>query len=396
MKKIFTSIFVLILSLPAFSQTNYPGNQKTSFGGPVGTGSLDVSMTGTILTVTLNRGGANMNDALVLYIDAGTGGFTTTASFMDASTALTRAISGFDGAMNRSTLTFNPTFSPDYAIAMMPNNSEGAVLVQLGSAFHIPLGMPALTNNGNPAAANYTMSIDLAGLGVTGSFTFQFVGTLVSSTGFRSNEAIGMSMDGFTQGWNPYTQTTNALLFTASLPVVLSGFTGYIKGQSAELSWETKTESNLKTFVVEKSTGGRDWSTIGSVVPANRTEGAKYSFSDNSVAAKTNLYRLKMMDKDGSVKMSNILKLQSNTKAGVILMGNPVNDAVKLNISNEIATRYNINLITVDGKRISTMTYIHSGGTSSLAVPVPAGVKGACILRVQDNNDVQNIPVFVQ
>lgn len=77
MKQIFVFATVLALSLNAFA-VNYPGNGKTGFGGPVGTGSLDITADNNAITFKLNRGLSDMNEVLVIYIDVdGVAGIAT-------------------------------------------------------------------------------------------------------------------------------------------------------------------------------------------------------------------------------------------------------------------------------------------------------------------------------
>ncbi|HEX8357963.1 MAG TPA: hypothetical protein VF610_11145, partial [Segetibacter sp.] len=109
-----------------FGQTNYPGNAKSGFGGPIGTGSLDISSAGGNITFTLNKASASaFNDVLVVYLDTKSGGFITTDNFVDGSSPLMIAISGFDGATNRATFNFSGAFTPDYALALTPNSGTG-------------------------------------------------------------------------------------------------------------------------------------------------------------------------------------------------------------------------------------------------------------------------------
>jgi hypothetical protein len=61
----------------------YPGNGGTSFGGPLGAGSIILTHSGTTISETFTRGSGNHNDILVLYIDSVAGGSSTTSGFND-------------------------------------------------------------------------------------------------------------------------------------------------------------------------------------------------------------------------------------------------------------------------------------------------------------------------
>src|SRR6476646_9045193 len=102
----------------------YSGNENSGFGGPIGLGSLTLTDNGTTVSGTVNKGPNGFNDVLVLYINSTPGGFADTSGFADGADGLRKAISGFDGAANRSLMTFAGGFSPDYAIALGPSSDN--------------------------------------------------------------------------------------------------------------------------------------------------------------------------------------------------------------------------------------------------------------------------------
>lgn len=206
--------------------SDFAGNGATGFGGTVGLGSLKVSDDGTTLTGVITRGGAAFNDNLVLYIDSQSGGFADTSGFADGADALRCAISGFDGGTNRSTLTFPSGFTADYAIALGPNGANFGGLWSLANGGSNSLSFVtgvSLTPTGNGTAASYSFSLPVSQLGLTpnSGASFRIIGTYVSSTGYRSNEALPGNVTG-TQGWNaftasgPVTHVTSRVVTTTS------------------------------------------------------------------------------------------------------------------------------------------------------------------------------------
>jgi hypothetical protein len=160
----------------------------------------------------------------VIYVDSTAGGFSDTSTFADANDGLRRAISGFDGGTNRSTLTFPAGFSPDYAFALAPQAENFGGLWQLvaGGNNSLPFVTSAnLSPTGTDTSPTYTFNVNLAQLGSGPSSSIKLLGTYISNSGFRSDEFIAGNGTG-TQGWNPFTGTQFVSYVTAPEPSSLS------------------------------------------------------------------------------------------------------------------------------------------------------------------------------
>ncbi len=209
---IFAALLVAGFASDRVGAAVFPGNNATGFGGPVGQGSLTLSDDGTTLTGTFTKGAAALNDNLVFYIDSQSGGFASTSGFADDADVLRRAISGIDvAAANRSALTFPAGFTADYAIAIGPSTVSFGGVWSLANGGANSLGYIASVNVtpvGTANAATYTFSLPVSQLGLAANSgaTFRMLGTYISSTGFRSNEAIPGNVAG-TQGWNPFSSS---------------------------------------------------------------------------------------------------------------------------------------------------------------------------------------------
>lgn len=224
-----TGIALAALSFSALAAT-YSGNGNSGFGGPIGLGSLTLTDDGTTLSGTINKGPNGFNDVLVLYIDSVAGGFADTSGFADGNDGLRKAISGFDGGANRSTLTFASGFSPDYAIALGPSSDNFGGLWQLanggGNSLNF-INSVNLSPTGTSGAASYTFSLNLSDIGLTpgAGQSFELFGTYTSNSGFRSDEALAGNI-AVAQGWNPATQTSFSVYTTLPVPEPASAVLG--------------------------------------------------------------------------------------------------------------------------------------------------------------------------
>ena len=121
----------------------------------------------------------------------------------------------------------------------------------------------------------------------------------------------------------------------ATLPIRLGEFAVRKQGAEALLSWTTLQEENSKDFLVQRSTDGTSFTTIGSVLAAGHSTVKKsYSFTDKQLSAHTGIvyYRLVLQDNDGKRVNSSVRTVNMKADKGwtVQLNGNPVRDQARL------------------------------------------------------------------
>lgn len=272
MKKLFTFITCLSMSVVAMA-TNYPGNGKSGFGGPVGLGSLEITNSGDSITFKLIRGTGNMNDALVIYLDSKTGGFATTANFRDSTDGITKAISGYDKATgvggSRAIFNFSTSFRPEFALSFKPGLPAKLVALADNGAFTL-LETPALSNNTN-TAVSYTVKIKASDIGLTSCISFSFMATCISTTAYRADEAIGDPMTGFVQGWTSYTSTTAPLKYSSCAAPAGLTVTNIAK-TSAKLNWGAVPCAIGYQYQIRKK-GTTAWTTGVTATPSKNVSG---------------------------------------------------------------------------------------------------------------------------
>lgn len=197
----------MLISTTPVRATNFAGNGNTGFGGTIGNGILTLTDDGTNINGHLTFGGA-FNDTLVIYVDTGaSGGFTTTTNFADTGDGTRKAISGYNGGSQRSVLTFTNGFTPKFALGIS-SGFGGLWSLANGGANSLPFVTSLNYNNGT---GNFSVPATSLGLTNGQAATIKIFGTYISSTAFRSTEAIcGNIFTAFTQGYNPFSQTAFA------------------------------------------------------------------------------------------------------------------------------------------------------------------------------------------
>ncbi|MGV3602395.1 MAG: T9SS type A sorting domain-containing protein [Dyadobacter fermentans] len=161
------------------------------------------------------------------------------------------------------------------------------------------------------------------------TFTINFSGQVFQAT--KLYPRISLNKEGST--WTNVADSKRRPIFiggfagstmgTITLPVKLVNFDANKENGRVQLTWATSEEIDADYFEVQKSADGKTWKTI-SRIDANGGEKqvTNYLSVDESPFAGTNLYRLHMVDLDGSGAFSVIRSLVFEN-AAVALYPNP-------------------------------------------------------------------------
>lgn len=142
------------------------------------------------------------------------------------------------------------------------------------------------------------------------------------------------------------TLSSATIIVSAPLPVTWLSFTAKLKGQQVQLQWKTATEQNSKDFVVEHSTDGNSWNSVGVVVASGNSVMEKaYAYDHGTpLAGATNYYRIKQRDLDDRYTFSKVVSVYIGATAKAFqVYPNPV-EGGKINIrvtQKETITLYN-------------------------------------------------------
>lgn len=177
----------------AATQT-YQGNGGAGFGGAIGNSVLTVSDSGSgIINFSLATGVPFSGNDLVLYIDSKSGGVNNTSTFTDNGDGGREAVSGYNASntpASRALVTFPTGFGADYALSIEPGVFGGLFDLSTPTNFNFV----ASANLNGSGSGPFTFSVNRTDLGLSPTAPFSFVGTLVSTTAYRSNETIGTSV----------------------------------------------------------------------------------------------------------------------------------------------------------------------------------------------------------
>ena len=251
--------------------------------------------------------------------------------------------------------------------------------------------LPSITDNISLVSDDYWEVSQVSGSGGTYDATFTGNGqanifnfantTLIKRTNALGNWAIeGTHIATTGSNTAPVVSRTGLTAFSqfaiggpiGALPVSLISFNGSLQNGQVKLFWKTENEINVSQYMIEKSTDARTYNNIGNVAALNASSN-NYNYTDATSLAGVAYYRLKIIDRDGSFKYSNIIAL-NNKKPGVLsIFPNPVNSSIFITHDKALAGA-KIEVYAMDGRKVMGATATTGATQTSVnAASLPAG-----------------------
>jgi len=179
----------------------------------------------------------------------------------------------------------------------------------------------------------------------------------------------------------------------STAPVKLSSFTTQKNSSSVSLNWVTEQEFNTKSFIVQRSNNGANWSDISTTSAAGNSNIIKtYSINDNSPLSGFNYYRLKQVNEDGSVSYSFTRKVLFSTSYKVLVTPNPAKDFINVYVSKNNNSNTLVKVIDLNGQVVRS----ESTSLSTISISTNGIAKGVYFVKVIDANNVTTKKISVQ
>jgi hypothetical protein len=165
--------------------------------------------------------------------------------------------------------------------------------------------------------------------------------------------ASGLSVGSITTTGSLAPDTFVAYTFAsrvAPLPVTLTSFSAQAEGRSALLRWTTTEESNSDFFEIQRSLDGKNWVELTRQTSKGESKVlVTYQFTDVKPETGNNLYRLRMVDKDGTFAFSSIKSVRFEGNLRRVVYPNPATDRLFLNSPESIRQ---IRIINANGVEV--------------------------------------------
>jgi hypothetical protein len=175
---------------------------------------------------------------------------------------------------------------------------------------------------------------------------------------------------------------------TTVLAIRLDYFTGVLKDKKGLLKWRSTFEENIGDFEIQKSLNGKDFFLLTHVTPKN-ISGSEYNTEDASLATGSNFYRLKVINLDGTVDYSQVVKInyKKGTPSGWFVYPNPAGENTSLVYQSVTSKQITVNLTDVSGKLISHSSYNIAAGNNKINISTQQLTAGIYMITIFDDGE---------
>lgn len=202
----------------------------------------------------------------------------------------------------------------------------------------------------------------------------------IQFTGYNNNTTLGVILDNV-----QFLQINNA-----ALPVHFVSFTGELRSNSSLLTWKTENESNNRYFIIEKSTNGASFDSIGVVAASNRTS-ATYTFTDTKLS-NTNVYRIRQVDIDGASIFSKMIVLKKSVVNGELkVFPSTAISTVQYSLAVSENTTLQVAVVDASGRTVLQQINQVAAGSFQQSLNIQNLNTGIYYLQVKSNDGSVNL-----
>lgn len=193
------------------------------------------------------------------------------------------------------------------------------------------------------------------------------------------------------------TKATFDVVFGGSaLPIKLNSFAAEALSDYNLLKWKAEYSINVATIIIEKSLDAVNFFEIGKInyPETANLEGSYKDLKPNLI----NYYRLKMIDKDGTVAYSNVVSVKRNDKLLININPNPATDWLNIAISSDKSERLNIKLFAANGQLVLNSNVNQLSGNTTHKLALNQLAKGIYYVTIngENGNIIYSKTVMVQ
>jgi hypothetical protein len=175
-------------------------------------------------------------------------------------------------------------------------------------------------------------------------------------------------------------KTSLSIAENTNLPIRLASFNGGLQNGTATLTWEAATESDSKSYTIERSTDGINFVAIATVASKN-ADGSKYSYTDAGFSGLA-YYRLRHTDLNGNATLYNTVRLKNASIADYRISFYSHGNFKRILFVNDVKEqRIQVRVADINGRVLYTTATRANLGSNMIPVPATVG-KGMLVVSI--------------
>jgi hypothetical protein len=174
------------------------------------------------------------------------------------------------------------------------------------------------------------------------------------------------------------------------LPIKLSNFNLLAKNSLVRLTWRTDTEINNDYFLIQKSSDGINYETIGRVNGAMHSNLPRYYSFDDKTYLKENYYRLQQFDLGGNYTYSKTLYYKNESTKTLVIVPSSSNNFIKIMVTSQ--QKSELSLFNIEGVKLKAIKAFNGDYTMDISL-LDAGIY---VLQLIEANGQRNHVYFLK
>lgn len=174
-----------------------------------------------------------------------------------------------------------------------------------------------------------------------------------------------------------------AWIMPTPLPVKYISFKLTHSSGNVQVQWSTATEINTDHFEVERSFDGNTWTSIVQLKAAGNSVAVNnYNYTDKSAGSGIVYYRVKDVDMDGRISLTEVKSINSQSNGAVRIYS--AQSKVMLQFASAVNSGITVRIVSINGQVVKVQNIDQPAGQ----VVLDAGFKGNCFVAVSNGKDI--------
>jgi glucose/arabinose dehydrogenase len=179
---------------------------------------------------------------------------------------------------------------------------------------------------------------------------------------------------------------------TTVLPLSLVSFSGKKETGFNQLHWNTVNEQNVNRFIIEYSTTGINFITVGELPALNQTNNQTYGFRHTTNETGKVFYRLRIENNNGSANYSSIISIDRKASGPVKVFPTVVRNNQLQVVSENALTA--IQILNTNGQLL--LNKQTGGQTGYFTIVIPPVSKGMYFVQVQTATGNETVKIIIE